>query len=299
MNALRTLAPAALTGALAAQLTPVGPFAATFVEEFETQSYSQCVPGRVFDDRGDFCTPGHNGVLVTFGWYLYYGYAMYPRNQSNSFAGTTLGHGWFTFDTPVQRFGAWFGTVGYLAGGVARFYDENHALIGSQPLAAPRGNWAWNGWDVGHGGAKIKQVELIGNDPYNGGALICVEDAQIDVSVGSITSRPLGCGGLPITATGIPVIGDTVTFALPASAAFQGFVVGSPIPAQPLAPCPGCQLGVQGVTLAGTSFVLDVPNDPAFLDLPVSAQGFRCGGGPCLGLLSLSDAVDVWIGLGN
>lgn len=290
------LVPLFLTAALTAQLTPTGPFTGFYQEGFETQSYTSCVPARVFQNHGDFCTPGHSGVLVTYGWLLYVGYAEYPRNGSNSFAGTTLGHGWFTFDAPVQRFGAYFGTVGYLAGGIANFYDANHVLIGTMPITAPRGGWAWNGWDVGHGGAKIQQIEVIANDPYNGGALICIDDAEVDVSVGSITTTTLGCGTLPITAGGLPVPGDTISLSLPTSTAFQGFVIGQPIAPQPIAACPGCQVGVSGFTAASRSLSIDVPNSPTFLDFSFAAQGFRFAGGTCLGFASVSDRVEVWIG---
>lgn len=288
----------ALATPLAAQLTPIAPFTGQRQEGFETQSYSACVPGRVFQNTADFCTPGYSGVLVTYGWLLYVGYAVYPRNNSNSFAGTSLGNGVFTFDTPVQRFGAYLGTVGYLAGGTARFFDATNTLIGTQSLTAPRGGWAWNGWDVGHGGTKIKRVELIANDPYNGGALICVEDAEIDLSLGTITTTPMGCGALPIAATGLPVIGDTVTFSLGSGpAAASGFLLGTPTPPVALPICPGCTVGVNGFLVTGNSFVLDIPNDPALLDVAVSAQGFRWNGGPCLGGFSVSARADVWIGL--
>ncbi len=134
-----TLSALFLSALATAQIATVGPFAGAFQEEFETESYSSCVPGRVFRNRADLCTPGYSGVLVTYGWYLYYGYAMYPRRDSHSFAGTTRGHANLVFDTPVQRFGAYFGTVGYLAGGVAWFFDEQDRPIATLPITAPRG----------------------------------------------------------------------------------------------------------------------------------------------------------------
>lgn len=297
---MNRLAPVLLLAAsLTGQVTPIPYFAGTYTEEFDQLALQGPCSPRVFGNRGDFCTPGFNGVMVTYGWLVYVGYALYPANASNGFAGVTQGHGWFTFDEPVQRFGALFGTVGYLAGGTAKLYDANHVLIATEALTAPRGSWAWNGWDVGHGGTKIKFVELTANDPYNGGALICVENAQIDPSLGTITTTPMACGALPITATGLPVIGDTVTVSLGASSAFQGFVVGTPMTPQPIAACPSCQIGVQGFVQAGSQLILDVPNNPAFLDLSLAAQGFRFTGGPCLGFVAASDRVEVWVGLGQ
>ena len=298
-NLLSTLPALFLATVATAQLQPVGPFTGTLHEEFETESYSSCVPGRVFRNHADLCTPGYSGLIVTYGWYLYYGYAMYPRGDSHSFAGTTRGHANLVFDTPVQRFGAYFGTVGYLAGGVAWFFDDQDRLLTTLPISAPRGGWAWNGWDAGHGGTKIKRVEMIANDPYNGGALLCMEDAEMDIAVGTITRRPIGCGTLTVAATGLPVIGETITFTLAGPPAPRGFVVGTPIAALPIPACPTCRLGVDGFVLAGSRFVLDIPNNPVFLDANVGAQGFALTSGPCLGSVAISDAIDVWVGLGN
>jgi hypothetical protein len=53
------------------------------------------------------------------------------------------------------------------------------------------------------------------------------------------------------------------------------------------------------MTIAGRTLVLGVPNDPAFLDMSIGVQGFRFSGGPCLGMVSISDRVEIWIGIGG
>ena len=209
------------SGPSTAQITVIAPFTGIYTEEFETLSYSACVPGRIFKGHGDVCTPGHSGCLVTSSWLIYVGYIMYTHNASNGFFGTTLGYANMVFDTPVQRFGGYFGTPGYLAGGIAKFYDSGNGLLATLPITAPRGAWAWNGWDAGLG-AKIKRVEMFANDPYNGGALICIDDAEIDPYTGlqyfgSSCSGSLGNPTLRVT--GALGLGNTLTFTVTNSAA--------------------------------------------------------------------------------
>jgi hypothetical protein len=238
-----------------AQISTTGTFTGTVTEEFETQSMSNsCVPGRVFLAQADLCTPAVNGCMITYGWLLYVGYAMYPHNQSNSFFGTTLGHAMLTFDTPAQRFGGFFGTVGYLAGGVATFYDSADNVLATLPITAPRGNWAWNGWDAG-AGAKIKRVEMVANDPYNGGALLCIDDAEYD-PYGAVAYFGSGCSGSlgtpSLRATGPFGIGETLAFAVtntaaPIAALYAGLDNatwhGQPLPLSlAFAGAPGCSL---------------------------------------------------------
>ena len=45
--------------------------------------------------------------------------------------------------------------------------------------------------------------------------------------------------------------------------------------------------------------MLDIPSDPALLDLVIAAQGSRWNGGPCLGGFSVSNRVEIWIGLNH
>jgi hypothetical protein len=281
-----------LAAVSSAQLAPTPPFTGLYNEEFDAG-----LPGyRTLDNTASIAPSPGGQMMITYGWLVYVGYSVYPRGQSNSFLGTVVGHAVLTFDTPVQRFGAWFATVGYLPGGYARIYDDGNNLLATEPLAAPRGGpWVWDGWDAGPNGPKMKRIEFFANDPYNGGALLCIEDAECDISLGTVSTRPTGCGGLGIAVAGLPVVGDTMTFSLAGSGGFAGFVVGASDDA-PIGPCSGCTLGVSGVSVVGTSFLLDIPNSPVFLDLAISAQGFRLGAGPCLGMLQLSDTLDVRIG---
>lgn len=281
-----------LAAAASAQLTSVPQFTGAWNEEFE----SQLVGGRVFDDHATISASPGGYCVITNAWMQYVGYTVYSRNNSNSFLGSAVGHAVLTFDTPVQRFGAWFATVGYLPGGFARLYDDANNLIATRPLVAPRGSpWVWDGWDAGVLGPKFKRIEFFANDPYNGGALLCIEEAEMDIWLGTIATRSTGCGGLGIAVAGLPVMGDTLTFTLAGVTGFSGFVVGAPI-STPIGPCPGCTLGVNGATVSGTPYWLDLPNDPGFLDMQIAVQGFTFDIGPCLGMLRISDTIDIRVG---
>jgi hypothetical protein len=285
-----------LVGTAAAQIVDTPAFSGLYVEEFD----GSLPGGRTLQNTASI-TPSPGGqMMLTYGWLVYVGYTVYPIGGSNSFLGTTVGHAILTFDTPVQRTGAYFAAVGYVSGGYANIYDDAGSLIATKPLAAPRGGpWVWDGWDAGVMGPKIKRIELFANDPYNNGALLCVENLQADISVGTIETRATGCGGLGISASGLPVIGDTVTITTTGASSFRGYVVGLPDNV-PILGCSGCTVGVNGVAVIGSNqYLLDIPNHPAFLDLTLSAQGFSIGTGPCLNMLKVSDTVDIRIGEGN
>lgn len=298
---LRFVAPLllGLAGTLPAQLTPIAPFTGQFSEGFEPGGAGGL--GRVFANTGSIDTVNPAGGLMTFyGWLVYVGYTIYPMGGSNLFAGNLHGHVMITFDQPVQRFGGYFGTVGYLAGGHAILRDANGAILGTPTLLCPRGGWAWDGWDVGHGHPKIKTIELWCNDPYNSGGLTCLENLEADLALGSITTTPMGCGSLTLSVSGLPELGETLTLSLGSSAvAASGFLLGTPTTPTALPFCPGCTVGVNGFLLTGNSYTLDVPNSPAVLDVVIAAQGFRWNSGPCLGGFSVSNYAEIWIGLNH
>lgn len=114
------------------------------------------------------------------------------------------------------------------------------------------------------------------------------------VAAGSINRRQFGCGGLTVQGQGSSELGGTVTFTLGGASGFAGFVAGAPVNL-PIAPCPGCQQGAAGQTIAGTTLVIPIPVQPAMVGFPVAVQGFHfvpSGGAPCLGQVELSDALD-------
>lgn len=273
-----------------AQLTNVPWFAGAEMEEFD----NSLPGGRILNNTATI-TPSPGGqMLQTQAWLLYVGYTV--STQSNAFLGSSVGHMIVTFDDPVQRFGAWFATVGYLPGGYALLYDDGGNLLANEPLAAPRGGpWTWTGWDVGLGGTKIQRIELFANDPYNNGALLCMDDAECDVWLGMTDTRATGCGGLNFAVGGLPVLGDTITFSTPGATNLTAIAIGAPI-SVPLPQCPGCTVGVDlAFGIVGSPWIVDIPNSTSLLDYTMATQALGLGGN-CLGFLVLSDTIDVRIG---
>jgi hypothetical protein len=113
---------------------------------------------------------------------------------------------------------------------------------------------------------------------------------------GRFDTRSTSCGVLGISHTGTPVTGNTISFALTPSPYLSGFVVGAPA-SVPIAPCPGCTLGVNGTVVSGLNWSLLIPNNPAYIGWMFSVQGFVFSGlgGPCLGSIRVSDTIDVTV----
>ncbi len=105
--------------------------------------------------------------------------------------------------------------------------------------------------------------------------------------------RSTGCGTLGISWTDVPALGRTLALAQTDQGPLTGFVVGAPTTI-PVPGCPGCTLGVQGVTVPNP-FTILMPLSPAFVGLPLAAQAWSFGSGPCLGAIGLSDTVDFTI----
>ncbi len=108
------------------------------------------------------------------------------------------------------------------------------------------------------------------------------------------TTRASQCGSLPISVSGSPVIGQTVTVTV-GNGPLSGTILGVPgfIPLNVLG-C-NCWQGVdQGVYL-GNPLVWTVPNNPAYVGIVLSAQGWTIVGSQCLGFVDLSDTIDFTV----
>ena len=108
------------------------------------------------------------------------------------------------------------------------------------------------------------------------------------------TTRPSQCGTLSIAASGSPVIGQSVTITL-GNGALSATILGFPgvIPLNVLG-C-NCWQGVTNGIYLGNPLVWAVPNNPQFVGITLSAQGFTIVGSQCLNLFDLSDTVDFTI----
>ncbi len=116
---------------------------------------------------------------------------------------------------------------------------------------------------------------------------------------GGFTLRSIGCQGLGLTVSGQAWLGGNATITLTNTGAdLVGMLFGAPSPG--VAICSGCQLGLD---LAGP--LVNLPNIGTLpLSIPcltnlagstVTVQGYAAGSGTCLGVLRLSQALDIAI----
>lgn len=108
------------------------------------------------------------------------------------------------------------------------------------------------------------------------------------------TTRPSQCGNLGISASGSPVLGQTLTVTVD-NGPLSGTVVGVPgfIPLNVLG-C-NCWQGVDQFVYYGNPFVWTVPNNTAYVGIPLSVQGWTVVGTQCLGFVDLSETIDFTI----
>ncbi len=101
------------------------------------------------------------------------------------------------------------------------------------------------------------------------------------------------CGNLPIQATGVPAIGNRITFSLPTSN-LSGFVFGFP-GFQSLGIC-NCVLAVQSGVTIPNPHTWQIPYSPSLVNaFTLSVQGWAFGGSACLGSIDLSNTLDFVI----
>lgn len=107
------------------------------------------------------------------------------------------------------------------------------------------------------------------------------------------TVRPSQCGNLPITPSGSPALGQTVTITVGGSG-FRGTLFGFPAYVPFNAGC-SCWFGVDPSITYPNPMVWTVPVDPVYVGLPLAVQGWSFSGSQCLGTVDLSDTVDFTI----
>ncbi|HEX5051322.1 MAG TPA: hypothetical protein VFZ65_06090, partial [Planctomycetota bacterium] len=106
--------------------------------------------------------------------------------------------------------------------------------------------------------------------------------------------RPSQCGTTTLTVTGLPVIGQTLTFDVQPGP-LAAVHIGTPtfIPLNALG-C-NCWQGVDPIATFIAPWVWSIPSLPAAVGLALSAQGFHITGTQCLGFIDLSDTIDFTI----
>ncbi len=127
-----------LAPSIHAQIVPVGPFTGDVTESFETQPAQNgvlCLASRIFGDRADLCARS-GPVLYVGGGFSGSGTIFSHGGMRSSFSGQ--GGAVLSFDSPVQSFGGWFGTISSSNGGTARFYDASGNTSARDPSARRR-----------------------------------------------------------------------------------------------------------------------------------------------------------------
>jgi len=136
--------------AVAAGITPIGPFTGTYSEGFEKHALGQFLPHLdVFGGAGDvWKVGGSQGLHVTTGWSYYF--LTQPYAGAKFMGGTSQVTARWEFDVPAAKFGGYFTTNYQSSGATATFYDANMNVLGTQPVKAQAGNstWGWDGWDI-------------------------------------------------------------------------------------------------------------------------------------------------------
>jgi hypothetical protein len=159
-------------------LTPIGPFTGDESEGFDYQQigdpFPTCVEDRVFHDNADLCSTG-GCAHITPSWG--FSCVIFPHDTPRLY-GSCDGYSIYTFDSPVQAFGGYFGSnAAGPPNGVARFYDADNVLIDTVDLPiAPNCQWTWGGWEAAD--AIIAKVE-VESDVF-GGAFIMMDDMEIN-----------------------------------------------------------------------------------------------------------------------
>lgn len=74
------------------------------------------------------------------------GFDLFPYD-GNLMGLTPTGWTVFDFDTPVLRFGGYFGIVNLASGGTVTFLDDGGSVIETQAFDLPQAEWVWRGWE--------------------------------------------------------------------------------------------------------------------------------------------------------
>lgn len=101
------------------------------------------------------------------------------------------------------------------------------------------------------------------------------------------------CGNLPISASGSPALGQTVTVNIGGSG-FRGTLLGFPAHVPFNAGC-SCWFGVDPSITFPNPLVWTVTTDPAYVGVNLAVQGWSFSGAQCLGTVDLSDTLDFTI----
>lgn len=196
LRALSALAVVGCAGIAGASIFTIGPFVGDYFEGFEGPEIPkhQFLPSyNVFQGNAVVNQVGAGqGLHVTTGWGFFH--TIFPHGGQYFMGGAGVNAEW-VFDVPALQFGGYFGTNANVPGATAHFYDEGGGLMGTLPVTAPLGSWAWNGWETTDPGG-IKRVQIIANNAYSG--FIMHDDMQYTLIPAPSALALLGLGTLAL-----------------------------------------------------------------------------------------------------
>lgn len=135
-------------------------------DSYETQTSGQFLPSYpIFGGAGTVQhESGQATMHITTGWSFFS--TIFPHTGAR-FLGSAGGGYEFVFVSPAFRFGGYWGTNADSPGATVTFFDAQNVQVGgAMPIAAPMGQWQWDGWEFS--GAGVTRVHIDPSNQFNG-----------------------------------------------------------------------------------------------------------------------------------
>ncbi len=150
-----------------AGITAIDPFTGELSDNLSYPSTAIVPSFDIFEGAGSLNS--FDGVTTSIHYLLrdnFSGDLVTPRTGGH-ILGFTTGPATFVFDTPLERFGAYFENNSGGDDALVEFFDTSGALIGSAiaDTDADLQDWTWNGWESDTG---IASIRVTGNGIIDG-----------------------------------------------------------------------------------------------------------------------------------
>jgi len=178
-----------ITGSATAQVTPIGPFTGTALEQFTNPTFLPSYQTYdIWNGFGNIRNIHPSGALKYEFSSTRGGDTVLPYSAPTF--GGQIGISEWTFDAPLTRFGAYWENNSRFDDGVATFYDVNNNLLATMPMTIPMAAqaWTWNGWEFS---TPVNRIVVAGNDTAFFSGFIWYEDATYvaaNISVPEVSS---------------------------------------------------------------------------------------------------------------
>lgn len=173
-----------LSANVSAQVTPIGPFTGTALEQFTNPSFLPSYQTYdIWNGFGNIRNIHPSGALKYEFSSTRGGDTVLPYSAPTF--GGQIGISEWTFDTPLARFGAYWENNSRFDDAVATFYDVNNNLLATMPMTIPMAAqaWTWNGWDFS---TPVNRIVVAGNDTAFFSGFIWYEDATYIAATASV-----------------------------------------------------------------------------------------------------------------